>query len=194
MRRLLFFLVVAALGLPLVAQTAVGHDTIVRLGGKKIVVDVVSVSASDVSYKDLKTGESKSMERKQIEKLLYKSGKIDVFNKPVLQMIDDSQWEAVLVSENKADVEGMFEYGVVTSNSTSDARSTKAAKKSATIRLQKKAANLGANVILVTKAQAKGGYGEIPGYDMEGTAYGFQPPKKSEEGTGKPSDARKNKK
>ena len=75
----------------------------------------------------------------------------------------------------------MYEVGLVTSNSSSSSRSKKSAKKSATIRLQKKAANLGAYIILLTKAEAKGGYGEIPGYEMEGVAYSLDPPEKEPE-------------
>jgi hypothetical protein len=30
-----------------------------------------------------------------------------------VQLIDENRWEAVLITENKADVEGMYEYGLV---------------------------------------------------------------------------------
>jgi hypothetical protein len=157
------------------ATSAEKHDTIIRLGGKKLIVDVSNVSATDVTYKLVGETENKTLERKQIEKIIYKSGKVDIFNKPVLQMLNESQWEAVLVTEKKEDVEGMHEYCLIESTSSSDARSSKAAKKNATIRLQKKAANLGANIILITKAEAIGGYGEQPGYNMAGICYGFEP-------------------
>jgi uncharacterized protein YbjQ (UPF0145 family) len=39
----------------------------------------------------------------------------------------------------------------------------KAAKKSATIRLQKRAANMGANIVLVTKSIASEGMVKLPG-------------------------------
>ena len=151
------------------------YDTIIRLGGKKLAVDIYSVSNSEVTYKLAGETEVKTLERKQIEKVKYKSGKVDIFNKPVLQMLNESQWEAVLVTEKKEDIEGMHEYGLIEATSSSDARSPKAAKKNATIRLQKKAANLGANIVLITRAEAKGGYGEQPGYDMAGICYGFEP-------------------
>ena len=158
------------------ANTIEKHDTIIKLGGKKLAVDISNVSATTVTYKMVGENENITLERKQIEKIKYKSGRVDIFNKPVLQMLNESQWEAVLVTEKKEDIEGMHEYGLIESNSSSDARSPKAAKKSATIRLQKKAANLGANIILITKAEAIGGYGEQPGYDMAGMCYGFDPP------------------
>jgi hypothetical protein len=152
------------------------HDTLIKLGGKKILCDISNVSNTSVTYKIVGETGNITLERKQIEKVKYKSGRVEIFNKPVLQMLNESQWEAVLVTEKKEDIDGMHEYGLIESNSSSDARSPKAAKKSATIRLQKKAANLGANIILITKAEAIGGYGEQPGYDMAGICYGFDPP------------------
>jgi hypothetical protein len=180
MKRLTLFFLLSVISLLGFSQAGTKEraqtDSIFRLGGKVLLVNVISVSAADVVYKKPGDTQAVTLERKQIERIVYKSGRVDIFNKPVLQMIGADQWEAVLVTENKADIEGLFKYGMVTSTSTSDSRSAKAAKKSATIRLQKKAANLGANIIFLTKSQAKGGYGELPGYEMEGIAYGFEPP------------------
>lgn len=180
MKKIVLFLFVCLLSLSAFAQqgasAAAPVDTIIRLGGKKLAVDVLNVSATDVTYRVPGETQTRTIERKQIEKIRYKSGNLDIFNKPVLQMINDNQWEAVLVTEKKDDVDGLFEYGIVEASSTSDARSPKAARRSATIRLQKKAANMGANIILITKAEAVGGYGEIPGYNMTGIAYGFEKP------------------
>jgi hypothetical protein len=180
MKKLATWTIVLLFAIPGFSQNPIStiekHDTLIKLGGKKLVVDISNVSATTVTYKLKGETENITLERKQIEKIKYKSGRIDVFNKPVLQMLNESQWEAVLVTEKKEDIEGMHEFGLLESNSSSDARSPKAAKKSATIRLQKKAANLGANIIFITKAEAIGGYGEAPGYEMAGICYGFDPP------------------
>ena len=42
-------------------------------------------------------------------------------------------------------------------------------------KLQKKAAAIKGMVVLVTKRKATGGYGEFPGYFIEGTVYGTEP-------------------
>lgn len=151
-------------------------DTIIHITGKNIPAKVVLVSATDISYKEDNSKEIKVIKRKFVERIKYCNGKIEIFNKPVLQMIDENRWEAVLITENKNDVENLYEYGIVKSVSSSEVRSKRAAKKSATIIIQKKAANMGANIILITKAFAVGGYGEVPGYVIEGIAYGFRPP------------------
>jgi hypothetical protein len=42
--------------------------------------------------------------------------------------------------------------------------------------MQKKAANTNSLYVLITSSEAKGGYGEVPGWDFEGIAYGDSPP------------------
>jgi len=174
--KILIFLLAQWMFIPFISAQNVAYDTIVKLGGRKIAVNVISISTTDVNFKLMPSGELSRLSRKQIEKILYKSGKVDIFNKPVIEMISEDQWEAVLITEKKEDVEGMYEYGPVKANSSSDTRNVKTAKKNATIRLQKRAANIGANIVLITKTTVIGGYGEIPGYEMEGIAYGFNPP------------------
>jgi hypothetical protein len=151
-------------------------DTIIRLGGKKIGCNVQKINPTTVSYSKPEQSEILEMPRKEIEKVLFRTGRKEIFNKPVIQMIDKTQWEAVLVTENPADVEGLYKKGVVKGNASSDARSPAAAKTSATIRLQKKAANMGALIVLVVNSEMKGGYGEIPGWELDGIAYSDTPP------------------
>lgn len=150
-------------------------DTIIHISGKRILAKILKINANDVTIQMPDEDQSSSLARKEIEKLIYRGGKTEVLNQPVVQMVDDSQWESVIVTENSSDVVGLYKRGTVLANSASDARDVKSAKKSATIRLQKKAASLKANIVLVTRQEAKGGYGEVPGYEMEGTAYGFEP-------------------
>jgi hypothetical protein len=151
-------------------------DTIIKLGGKKVICTIQKINATNVTY--LKPGQTTILEikRKDIEKIIFRTGKKEVFNKPVLQMVDQNSWEAVLVTENPADVVGLYKRGFVTANASSGSRSPKAAKTSATIRLQKKTAKMGALIVLVMNSEMKGGYGEVPGWLLEGIAYSDTPP------------------
>jgi hypothetical protein len=151
-------------------------DTIIRLGGKKIICTIQKVNQSSVQYTKPNESTIQEILRKEIEKIIYRNGRKEVYNKPVLTMIDQSQWEAVLVTENEGDVDGLYKRGVVKANAASDSRSPKAAKTSATIRMQKKAANMGALIVYITHSEMKGGYGEIPGWELEGIAYSDVPP------------------
>lgn len=148
-------------------------DTIVKLGGQKLPVKILQVTRTDVTYQEIGGDEYKTMEQKQIQKVVYKSGRIEVFNKPLFEMVDETDWRSVIITDNPDDVVGMSEKGKVESESWTRARNKRSARRSAEIRLQKKAANLGAIIVLIEKREAKGGYGEVPSYKMSGTAYGY---------------------
>ena len=151
-------------------------DTIVKLGGKKILCNVNKVTGTSVFFNKIGQTKEEILSRKEIEKVIYRNGRKEVYNKPVLQMIDKDQWEAVLVTENKNDVEGLYKKAVIKANAASGSTSLEAAKTSARIRLQKKAASVGALIVLVVHSEMKGGYGEIPGWLYEGIAYSDTPP------------------
>ena len=151
------------------------RDTIYKIEGKVLAVDVTKVTQNHVSFVYPGQSEVYTIERKQVQKIVYKNGRVEEFNKPVFTMIEDYQWEAVWLTEDKKDVVDLYSRGEVSAKSPPSSRSAKAAKKSAIIRLQKKAANMKGVVILVTHKEATGGYGELPGYYIKGIVYGLEP-------------------
>lgn len=150
-------------------------DTIYQLGGKVLPVDVTKVTTGYVSFVYPGVDEVFTIERKQVQKIVYKNGRIEEYNKPVVMMIDEDDWEAVWLTEDKKDVVNMYKRGNISAKSPPSSRSPKAAKKSAIIRIQKKASNMKGQVVLVTHKQTTGGYGEMPGYYIKGVAYGYEP-------------------
>jgi hypothetical protein len=156
-------------------------DTIFKLGGTVLLVDVTKVTTTYVSFVYPGQDEVFTIERKQIEKIVYKNGRIDEFNNPIIEMIDEYQWEAVWLTENKKEVIDLYKRGLVESRSSPSERSPKAAKKNAIIKLKKKAANMRGTIILVTHKQKTGGYGEFPGYYIKGIVYGPEPLDEEEE-------------
>ena len=180
-RTLIIVALVFFMSFPLIAQEEYADlDTIYMLGRKKLIVDVKNISSSTVRYSEPGSEESISVERKQIQKIIFSNGRKEVFNKPVMMMVEEGDWKTVIVTDRKNDVEGLYELGKVDARSSAGSRSAKSAKKSAMIRLQKKAANIGGMIVLVTKEESVGGFGEPPTYEVEGIAYGFEPPKKTE--------------
>ena len=170
------------MSLPLMAQEEQTKlDTIYMLGRRKLIVEVKNISASTVRYSKPGEEETVTVERKQIQKIIFSNGRKEVFNKPVMMMVEEGDWKTVIFTERKNDVEGLYELGKVNAQSSAGSRSAKSAKKSARIRLQKKAANIGGTIVLITKEESVGGFGEPPTYEVEGIAYGFEPPKKEEE-------------
>ena len=150
-------------------------DTIYKIEGKIMPVDVIKVTPQFVSFLVPGSTETYTMSRKEVQKIIYKNGRVEEYNKPVFEMVDDYSWEAVWLTEDKKEVAELYRRGKISAKSPASSRSPKAAKKNAIIRLQKKAANMKGVVVLVTKKQATGGYGEYPGYYIEGVVYGLEP-------------------
>jgi len=162
-------------------------DTIYMLSRKKLVVQIKNVSSATVRYLDPKTMESVTIERKQIQYIVHDNGRKEVFNKPAFTMVEEGDWKTVIVTDRKTDVEGLYDLGPVEGKSSAGSRNAKAAKNSAVIRIQKRAAILGGAIVLVIKEESIGGFGESPTYNIEGIAYSFEPPKVED----KPKDDKK---
>ena len=151
-------------------------DTIYQLNGNVITGDVTTVTPAYISFTLQGTPEEYTIERKEVQRVVYKNGRIETFNKAAFELLDDSMWEAVWLTDKKNEVGDLYMLGEVEATSPSSARSVSAAKKGATIKIQKKAANMKGTVVLVTKRQNTGGFGEYPGYYIKGIVYGPEPP------------------
>jgi hypothetical protein len=151
-------------------------DTIVLISGRKMVAYVQGVSPSKISYFPLESRELKDMDRKQVHKILYRTGRVETFNTLAVQLVSEGDWKTVILTDNTDDVEGFFALGEVQAQSSPKSRNARAAQQSADIRLKKRAVNMGGLVVLITKRETKGGYGETPTHYVEGVVYGFEPP------------------
>jgi hypothetical protein len=163
------------LGISSLSYSQAALDTIFKIEGKVLPVDVVKVTSQYVSFIVPGSDETYTIERKEVQKIIYKNGRVEEFNKPVFELVDDYSWEAVWLTEDKKEVTELYRRGKISAESPASSRSPKAAKKNAVIRLQKKAAAMKGTVVLVTKKQTTGGYGEYPGYYIEGIVYGPEP-------------------
>jgi hypothetical protein len=151
-------------------------DTIFKLNGSQLPVNITTVTPAYISFVFLGKPEEFTIERKEVHKIVYKTGKIEVLNKAAFELLDDSMWEAVWMTEDKKEIGDLYMLGEIEAQSPSSTRSPSAAKKGAIIKLKKKAANMKGTLILVTKKLKTGGYGEYPGYFIKGIAYGPEPP------------------
>ena len=156
-------------------------DTIFKLDGTVLPVDVTTVTTTYVSFTIPGKTDEYTIERKEVHKIIYNSGRIEILNDAAFVMMDDSNWEAVWITEDKKDVVDLYKLGEVDAKSPSSARSPAAAKKGAIIKLKKKAVNLKGTVVLITHKESTGGYGEYPGYFIKGIVYGPEPPVEVEE-------------
>lgn len=166
-------------------------DTIFKLGGTVLLVDVTKVTSNYVSFIYPGHDEVYTIERKQIQKIIYNNGRIEELNKPIVEMIDEYQWEAVWLTEDKKEVVDLYKRAAIEAKSSPSERSPKAAKKNAIIKLKKKAAYNKGTMILVTHKEKTGGYGEFPGYYIKGVVYGPEPLDEEEEAAKRQKSLRK---
>ena len=175
MKRILTGLILLISASLIYAQDSPVLDTIVKLGGRRIYAKVTNVGSMDINYTLPDDATSYTIERKQIEKILYASGRKEKFNDPIVQFLEDAtDWRTVLVTREKKDVEGLFFRGEIYAKAP-PTNTKKRAKNNCEIRLKKKAAGIGGVIVLVTNEEAIGGYGEMPSYFIEGIAYGTEP-------------------
>ncbi|HQB77460.1 MAG TPA: hypothetical protein PLJ52_03880 [Tenuifilaceae bacterium] len=157
-------------------EEAVAADTIVLVSGRKTLGNVQGVSPSQVTYSPADSKEILKMDRKQVHKIIYRTGRVEIFNKLAFEMVEEGDWKTIILTEKQEDVEGLYALGNVDAQSSKNSRNARSAERSANIRLQKKAAAMGGYIVLITKRESKGGYGEIPTHLVEGVVYGFDPP------------------
>lgn len=156
-------------------------DTVILVSSKILVGNVKGLSSSKISFVKQGSSQVQEISRKQIHKIKFSNGRVEKFNNLAFQMLDETNYQAVIITENPADVEGLYEYGKVEAKSGKSSRTAKSAEKNARIRIQRRAAAMGALYVLITKSETRGGYKEVPTHFIEGIAYGIEPPKEKKE-------------
>jgi hypothetical protein len=157
------------------AAPAVPVDTVIRFGNRKIPVVKLYIGTLTVTYAlQSKPDSIIRLDQKEIEKIIYKNGAVRTMNKPVLEVIKNDQWQAILVTKDEKEVQGLYKRGFCRGkgNPTS---SKKKAEESGIIKIQKQAAGYKATIVLITHEEYTGAYGEPAGYYVEGVAYGTEP-------------------
>lgn len=181
MKRILLLVVLSALAVGGFAQTeGMSMDTIILVSSKKIVCKVQSVGSTKITFFRPETQKTEEVTRKQIHKIKYSTGRVEAFNSMAFQEVEATNFQSVIITENQSDVEGLYAYGEIQAKSGTSSKTAKAAEKNARIRLQRRAAAMGALYVLITKSETRGGYKEVPTHYYEGIAYGVDPPKEGQ--------------
>lgn len=153
-------------------------DTIVRYGNRKIPVTKLTKGATTVTFAlQAKPDSMIRLEKKEIEKIIYKNGNVEVFNNEVVKVVAEGDWKAVLVTKSEADVQGLYNRGETTVRSSTSARTRKKAEESVTMKLQKFGAAKKATYVLIVDEEFEGAVsvGDIPTYIAKAVAYGPEP-------------------
>jgi len=155
-------------------------DTIVMLGQSKKVVKIKRVMYSTIVYEEPGSEENKEVEKKQVQRIVYHSGRKEKFNDPIIMDVEETSWKNVVLTNKESEVKGLYKVGEVHGSSSSRNRTPRAAERTAKIRLKRRAANKGAQIVHITKEESSGGFGEVPKYFMKGIAYSFTKPEEED--------------
>ena len=90
-KKVIFIFILFASAVGAKAQTnpppEIPHDTIFRLNGSLIPVDVTTVTPTYISFVFPGKAEEFTIERKEVHKIIYKTGKVDILNDQSLQLV-----------------------------------------------------------------------------------------------------------
>ena len=175
-RKVILTFLTVVLFLPSFSQEEAKLDTIYLLGQRKMLVEIKGIFYSNIRYAEPGNDTVKSMKKKNIQRVVFDSGRKEIFNKPLVGEITKEDWKNVVITENESDVSGLYKVATVKGESSSRNRTPQSAERTAKIRMKRRAANKGAEMILITKQEMTGGFGEVPSYYLEGVAYSFEKP------------------
>lgn len=182
MKRLLITILGLLIFIPAFSQeeTEPKLDTIYMLGQTKKIVKIKRVMYSTIVYEEPGSDENKEVEKKQVQRIVYHSGRREKFNEPIIMDVEETSWKNVVLTNEESEVKGLYKVGEVHGKSSSRNRTPRAAERTAEIRLKRRAANRGAQIVLITKEEATGGFGEVPKFFMKGIAYSFTKPEEED--------------
>jgi hypothetical protein len=163
-------------GQPQAEKPSAPTDTLFRLGGKKFPIIYKQETATTVAYALPRNPDSTIyIEKKDIEIILFKSGRKTIYNKPVLQTVSDDQWQTVLVTRDPKETEGLYKVGYFKAKSPRTSPNKKKAFEAAMVSLQKNAVKVKAYIVLIESEEYPGAYGDPPSCILEGSAWGLEP-------------------
>jgi len=152
-------------------------DVIYQHDGKKLLVDVKKIYLNDLYYSF--SGETKvhKMDQRLVQKIEYKSGKVEVLNETPPKVRQVGDYRKVKVTKNPADVEGLIEVAKLEAPAEGSSRGNstlKSLERTATIVLRRKAALVNADIVLITDKKSQVAFGEQPSLTLYGTAYSYR--------------------
>ena len=150
-------------------------DTIVMLNGDKILANVKKFTFKDLFYGFPGDVRMVSVDRRYVQKIVYKYGRVETITAREVEVREVGGWKDVKVLKKRtAALDEMVELGEVegvdegTREKYVDARDL---ERSATITIQKKAALLGATIVVITIRDVRRPYGDPPYVRLVAKAY-----------------------
>jgi hypothetical protein len=149
-------------------------DTLVYHRKEREAVIIVNTTPSSVFFTCPNDNRIREIERDQVDRIIYGDGRIEVLSPSGIDLIPEDRWRQITLTEDPRDVEEMYVRGPVEVTAPAS-RNKRMTVRNAEIRLKRQAAFLGADMVLITETQFRGGFRDVPSITMKGIAFGFLP-------------------
>lgn len=161
-------------------------DQIITIDNKVITAHVTNIGLNQVYFRYPLNTIQNSISREMINCIIHKNGRKEIFtlvekeeapnlnaDESFIIVREKKQWEEVDTTHNADQILGMNKLENISAKYESGKMRANAEylEKNALIILRKKAANMGADLILITSKQMHAAYGDLPSIEMEGVAY-----------------------
>lgn len=161
-------------------------DQIITIDNKVIIAQVTNIGLNQVYYRYPLNTIQNTISREMINCIIHKNGRKEIFtliekeeaqkknaDESFIITREKKLWEEVDTTHNADKIQGMNKLENISAKYESSRMRANAEylEKNALIILRKKAANIGADLVLITNKQIHTAYGDLPSVEMEGVAY-----------------------
>lgn len=152
-------------------------DIIYQHDGTKMFVDVKKIYLNDLYYSLPGDSRVNKMDQRLVYKIEYKSGKVEILNETAPDVREVGDYRKVKVTENSDDVDGLIEVAKLEAKSEGSDKgysTLKSLERNAILVLRRKAAQVNADIVLITGKKSNVAFGEIPAITLYGIAYSYR--------------------
>lgn len=166
-----------SIGIFFLANTIKAQDKIIMVAGDTLNVEITKISPELIDFKYQNESAVNSKEKSKIEKIIYSSGRVEVFYEkitlPIIRGKDD--WEKVIITFDERDIIGLVKCCDIIGKSNWGAAASVKGGEMAMEKMRKEAAENEASIVLIVagwhheKGKPISGYGR--GVKLTGVAY-----------------------
>jgi hypothetical protein len=154
------------------------YDRIYCKNENVLVVDIIRDNSLTVQFTYPLNNVLNSLSHNQINKIVFKDGSLEDFSLPKNVFGSDTlskenAWKKVSITYRKRDVDGMTMLGPIEMFEEADKLSTtdELLERNATFQIRKRAARMGAKVVLIVSKKYDTVYGDVPAVSIKAEAY-----------------------
>lgn len=152
----------------------INTDTIYFFEREPMFVNVMKITYDSVIYREPETTRLKALGKDRINKIKYNWGRQEILNKKPPKKQQRYDWRKVKILKDKNRASQLYKVKEIKAKAEGSGRGYETPKslesKARTI-LRKKAANVNARYVLITKKDIATAFGELPSASLSGIAY-----------------------